>query len=147
MTALLKFFIGPIAGPLFGIIALGALIGNAVQWGVWSWRISLIEADRDSYKERIENPDTGYTRQVTQCLTNTTGLREAIADVDKNAKDREDGDKARDEGLQKSMAATAKQAKGALDNSALILARPTVTTPGTLASCSAGEKYLRGALP
>jgi len=141
------FITSSIAGPIFGAIALASLIGNAVQWGVSSWQISLTERDRDAYKERIENPDTGYIRQVSQCLTNTSGLREAIAAVDKSAKDREATDKARDEALQKSLAATAKQAKGALDNSAKVLARPTVNTPGTLASCAAGEGYLRRGLP
>jgi hypothetical protein len=147
MTAALKFLTGRIAGPLFGITSLALAVALGAMYLTWTWQVSLIERDRDTYKARIEDQETGLVRQVTQCLTNTSGLKESIADIAQNAKDREARDKARDEANQKSMAAAAKLAKGAFDNSAMILARPTATMPGTLASCAAGEKYLRGALP
>ena len=130
------------------LVILALAVGNGVQWWINSVETSRLEARNAQLTDMVENPSTGFVRQVAQCQTNTADLRGNLerlsGDVAKLAED----SRARDAALQKSMAAAQKGTGAVLAATGKLLAAPrTVQTIGTLEACAAGERALRGMLP
>lgn len=142
MTGIFAFLVGRTAGPIFAALALALVIANGVQWGVWSWQVSLIERDRDDYKARIEDPTTGYVRQVSQCLTNHDDLKGNLERLSGEVKDLAAADRARDEQLQKDVVGVRNATRAAQAKANTPVTR--MATIGTLEACQAGMRAVRG---
>lgn len=69
-AAITQFLTSKLAGPIFGAAALALTLVLIVQTG----RLSDARADRDRYRDRIENEETGYVVRLNTCRGNVAGL-------------------------------------------------------------------------
>ena len=128
-----------------GVFVFAALLVFVGGLGLWDNRTNRITiAALEKGNERLAGWLGDANRNLGACessVTNlTAGLDRARGDIAKLGTDTE----ARDRALLESMGRAAQSAAQGLSTAKAILARPTANQPGTLASCAAGEGYLRG---
>lgn len=67
-------------------------VGLAYAFVTTKLELNKVEADRDTYKDRIENQDTGYIVQLATCRNDSADLRRDLknqnAEIDKLEQDR-----------------------------------------------------------
>ncbi len=130
---------------LFAILGLALLLTNGLQWVAWSWNTSRLEATIERQTNRIEDPDTGLVRQLTQCLTNTDTVTAGLGRLSGEVKGLGDATMAGDLALMAAMKVPTQAAVAARNAATELLNRPReVQTIGTLEACVAGERAFRG---
>ena len=130
---------------LLGILGLALLLTNGLQWVAWSWNTSRLEARIEQQRIRIEDPDNGLVRQLTQCLTNGTDVVANLGRLTTEVIDLGLATAKRDEALIAAMVPATRAAVDARNAATELLRRPReVPTIGTLEACTAGERALRG---
>lgn len=143
MGRILAFVGGPIAGYVFGAALAALALTFAVTVGVYHYKLADMTEQRDGYRERIENPTTGYVAKNAQCGTNvaqlTKGLDRISKEVEDLAKATKDGD-ARTAAIVADAVARSRGVKTSTDK---LLALLAPASPGTLKACDAGALILK----
>lgn len=147
MGAILRWIVGPIAGPAFGILALVLGIGWATTTLVARSELSTVTADRDRLKDQIDNPSTGYLARTAQCETNVAGLQVGLDATRRDIQKLGDASAANDRAVRGLMAKAAALAGDAQAKAARLLATPATAPIGSLDACTAGARILKGGAP
>jgi hypothetical protein len=130
---------------LFGILGLALLLTNGLQYVGWTWTSARLERTIEQQRIRIEDPENGLVRQLTQCLTNGDTTKAGLDRISGEVKGLGDATAKRDEALAAAMAPAARAAAGAQKAATELLNRPReAMTIGTLEACTAGERAYRG---
>lgn len=147
MGAILRWIVGPIAGPVFGIAALMLGIGWVTTSIVDRADLAHVTADRDKLKASIDDPATGFVARNAQCETNVVQLQAAIvrtaADIKKLGDDTIANGKRIGE-LMAQQRAGAAAAKAAADK---LLALPATAPRGTVEACTSAARILKTGAP
>lgn len=147
MGAILKWIVGPIAGPVFGIAAVLLAVGWLTNALVDRAELASVRTERDHLKAEIYDPSTGYLARNTQCETNVAGLTVGLDHVRADVQKLADDTKASDANLRAAMArqgAIAGATKAAADK---LLALPAPAAVGTLEACTAAARVLKTGAP
>lgn len=143
MGKLLAWITGPIAGYVLGGALALALVGVAVTVGVYHYKLADMTEQRDGYRDRIENPSTGYVARNAQCETNVASLRAGLSRLSADVKALADDTRARDAWIATALAQASARAAGAKASADKLLALPARSAPGTLKACLDGASVLK----
>ncbi len=147
MGRILGFVTGPIAGYVFGAALAALALTFAVTVGVYHYKLADMTEQRDGYRERIENPTTGYVARNAQCGTNVEQLKSGIARISKDVEDLATATKEGDARTREAIAAAVRNSQGVKSSTDKLLAMIAPAAPGTLKACQAGAAILlKGAI-
>lgn len=145
--AILKWFVGPLAGPVLGIALLITGIGFVTDHLVLSWKLSNVTADRDALKDSIYHDGTGWVARTSACETNVEVLTQAVKNARDDIKSLADNSDAASARAAKMLATIAAQVSGVRASAEKLLALPPSAPVGTLDACHAGANILKRGAP
>lgn len=143
MGKIIGFVTGPLAGYVFGgALAVFAIV-FAVTVGVYHWKLGAMTTERDGYRERIENPTTGYVARMAQCGTNVATLQTGLSRLTIEVKALADETRNRDKKISEALEKAGAQAAGARRSADKLLALPAPAPVGSAEACRAGAAILK----
>ena len=144
MSTILKFLVGPIAGPLFGGVALFLLAAVGTEYAVLSWKIASLEADKAKLQDSIGNAKTGYLATIAQCEVNAGTYSKSLDRLAGEVKTLANDTAARDKANAARMSALNGATQAVRLRADQILALPK---PAPANACAAATAVLRGETP
>ncbi len=147
MGLILKWLVGPIAGPVFGAALAVTLVAFGVTWTVQHWEAARLTTELATVKDSIDNPSNGWVHRFDQCQTNygntEAALKRQSADIAALATKTDASQKA----LAASMATATAQVRGVRTTTDKLLATPPSAPIGSTDACKAGARILKGTVP
>lgn len=125
---------------MFGGLLVVTLIAFGGTWYAMHERIGDLQADKTDLQSQVG----ALTKNNAQCETNGQQLMVGISGLNESIDKLAAASQAAGDKAAKDMAGAIAQAKSITENSIRALAQPRTTQPGTLESCQAGARYLRG---